>query len=87
MMRPAAIEIALFLAPFVVYFLYLWATRAGIVHPAAWPLPVVAVLTAAALVLVLVGFALITHFSGVPPGAEYEPAHLEGGRLVPGTVR
>ena len=34
------------------------------------------------LLIALVGF---TSFSGGPPGAIYKPAHVENGKLVPGT--
>ena len=36
MIRPVLTEIALFLAPFVVYAVFLWATRAGVLHPDSW---------------------------------------------------
>jgi hypothetical protein len=87
MIRPAAIEIALFLAPFVLYFLYLWATRADVIHPAAWPMRTLVALTTAAVVVAIVGFGLLAQFSGAPPGETYQPAHMEGGKLVPGSIR
>ena len=36
MIRPVLTEIALFLAPFVVYAIFLWATRGGVLHPESW---------------------------------------------------
>ena len=39
MIRPVLTELALFLAPFVVYAIFLWATRAGVLDPESWPLP------------------------------------------------
>ena len=42
MIRPVLTELALFLAPFVVYALFLWATRAGVLHPDSWSLPRIA---------------------------------------------
>lgn len=87
MIRPFAAEIVLFLLPFAAYGLYLWATRAGVIHPASWPLPIIAALTATALMLVVCGFAALIYFSAKPPDARYEPAHLDGGRLIPGTVK
>ena len=36
MIRPVLTELALFLAPFIVYAIFLWATQAGVLHPDAW---------------------------------------------------
>ena len=33
MIRPVLTEFALFLAPFVIYAIYLWGTRANVIHP------------------------------------------------------
>lgn len=87
MIRPIFTEIALFVLPFVLYALYLWATRAGVFDPTAWTVPVLSWLTIAALTLVIASFLLIAHFSGAPPGSTYVPAHIEDGRLVPGTTK
>jgi hypothetical protein len=87
MIRPVLTELALFLAPFAAYIIFLWATRAGVVHPDSWSLPVLARLTIAALALMVGSFLLIAHFSGSPPRSTYEPAHLENGRLVPGRMK
>ena len=37
-------------------------------------------------VLMVGSFIWLSHFSGAPPGANYEPAHMEDGRFVPGRV-
>lgn len=87
MIRPIFTEIVLFALPFVLYALYLWATRAGVLDPSAWSLPVLAWLTISALVLMIASFLVLAHFSGAPPGSTYIPAHLENGKLVPGTTR
>ncbi len=87
MIRPVFTEVALFVLPFVLYALYLWATRAGMLDRQAWTKPVVAWLTIASLVLVIASFLLIAQFSGAPPGSTYVPAHIEDGRLVPGTTQ
>jgi Family of unknown function (DUF6111) len=87
MIRPIAIEIALFLTPFALYALFLWATRAGVLHPDAWSTQRVALLSIAALVLMIAGFATVIEFAGGPPDAAYVPPHLENGKLVPGTVK
>ncbi len=87
MIRLFSIEVALFLAPFVAYGLFLWATRKGVLHPDAWPIPILIALTVVALVLTGAGFVVVAEYSGAPPGSTYVPAHMEDGRLVPGTLK
>lgn len=87
MIRPVLIEVSLFALPFVLYALYLLATRSEVFDREAWPLKVFAWLTGAAFVLMLVSFVLVAHFSGAPPGSTYVPAHIENGRLVPGETK
>ena len=36
------------------------------------------------LLLVIISFVLLAHFSGAPPDSTYVPAHIEDGKLVPG---
>jgi hypothetical protein len=85
--RLFSIEVALFLAPFIVYALFLWATREGILHPKEWPLHVLALLSFAAVALTATGFVLFAEYSGAPAHSTYVPAHLENGRIVPGTLK
>lgn len=87
MIRLFSIEVALFLAPFVLYALFLWATREGILHPDQWRPPVLAVLSIAAIALTAVGFVLIAEYTGAPAHSTYVPAHLENGKLVPGAMK
>ena len=75
MIRPVFTEFALFLAPFALYAIFLWATRAGVLHPDSWSLPTLAWLTGVALILVAGSFVVLAQFSGAPPGSTYEPAH------------
>jgi cytochrome c oxidase assembly factor CtaG len=87
MIRPVATEIALFLTPFVLYAVFLFATRAGVFDPQSWPLSRVAWLTIAALALVVGSFIYFAQFTGAPPGSTYVPAHMENGKFVPGTTK
>jgi hypothetical protein len=87
MIRPILIEIGLFLTPFVVYAAFLVATRIGILQPSAWTLRRIAGLVIASLVLVVGSFLFLAQFSGAPPGSTYVPAHVEGGKFVPGATR
>lgn len=84
MIRPVLTELALFLAPFAAYALFLLATRAGFLDLQSWPPRILIRLAGIGLVLMIVSFVLIAHFSGAPPGSTYIPAHMEDGKLVPG---
>jgi hypothetical protein len=84
MIRPAFTEVLIFLIPFSVYALFLLATRSGLVVQSSWPLHVVAKLVLGSLLLVLVSFILLAHFSGAAPNSTYVPAHIENGKFVPG---
>jgi hypothetical protein len=87
MIRPVLTELVLFLTPFVVYAIFLWATRAKVFDRAAWPPKTVVALAITALVLMVGSFIVLAQFSGAPPGSTYEPAHMENGRFVPGRTR
>ena len=84
MIRPVLTELALFLTPFVLYAIFLIATRAGVLHPEAWSWPVLASLTIVALAIVVGSFVVMAQFAGAPPRSTYVPAHVEDGKLVPG---
>ncbi len=87
MIRPIFTELALFLAPFVAYAIYLVATRAGLFDPASWPWQRVGWLTLCAFVLMIGSFIGFAHFSGDAPHSEYVPAHMENGKFVPGHMK
>jgi Family of unknown function (DUF6111) len=87
MIRPVLTELLLFLVPFAIYAAFLWATRAGVLHPDSWRLPTLIWLTASALALVVVSFVVLAQFGGAPPRSTYVPAHMEDGKLVPGMTK
>ena len=87
MIRPIFTELALFITPFVLYAIFLWATKSEILHPEHWPVSRILTLTAIALLLVLGSFLYFANYTGSPVGSEYEPAHMEDGKFVPGRVR
>ena len=87
MIRPVLTEVALFLAPFVAYAIFLWATRVGVLHPQAWTLPRIAWLVIAAFVLMIGSFVVLAQWGGAPPGSTYVPAHTEDGKFVPGRTK
>lgn len=88
MIRVGLTEIALFLTPFVLYGVFLYATRTGVLEVKAWPPARVAWLAIAAFALVIGSFIFFAHFSGAPVGTDYVPAHLdEQGHFVPGRLK
>ena len=87
MIRPVLTEIGIFLVPFAVYALFLITTRSGVLVQSSWPLHVLARLLMGALLLVVVSFVLLAHFSGAPPNSTYIPAHIENGKFVPGVEK
>jgi hypothetical protein len=87
MIRPVLTELAIFLIPFVAYALFLIATRSGVLTSSSWPVHLVAKLVLGSLLLVIISFVLLAHFSGAPPNSTYIPAHIEDGRLVPGVEK
>jgi len=87
MIRPIFTEIGLFLTPFVIYAAFLVATQAGVWQPSAWTLRRVAGLVIVSLMLVVGSFLVLAQFSGAPPGSTYVPAHVDGGKFVPGVTR
>ena len=87
MIRPAFTEIGVFLIPFAVYALFLIATRTGLLVQTSWPVHVLAKLVLGSLLLVIVSFILLAHFSGAAPDTTYTPAHIENGKFVPGVEK
>jgi hypothetical protein len=87
MIRPAFTEIMVFLIPFAVYALFLLATRSGLLLQSSWPVHVLAKLVLGSLLLVIVSFILLAHFSGAAPQSTYTPAHIENGKFVPGVEK
>ena len=87
MIRPVLTEVGIFLIPFAVYAIFLVATRSGVLAQSSWPAHLLAKLVLGSLVLVVISFILLAHFSGAPPDSTYVPAHVENGRLVPGVEK
>ena len=87
MIRPILTELARVIVPFAVYAVYLWATQAGVLHPESWPLSTLMGLTIVALLLMAGSFIVLAQWGGETAGSPYVPAHMEDGRLVPGTTQ
>jgi len=87
MIRPIATELGLFLAPFVLYAALLLAMRLGLFHADNWPLRRIAGLAIVSLLLLIGSFVALAQFGRAPPGSTYIPAHIEGGKFVPQSIR
>ena len=87
MIRIGFTELSLFLTPFVLYAVFLWATKAGVMDTESWPLSRVVWLAVAALALMVGSFIYFANFTGAPPGSRYIPAHVEDGKFVPGQTK
>jgi hypothetical protein len=87
MIRPVLTEIAIFLAPFAVYAVFLLASRSGVIDKDSWPVHVLGRLALVALLLTILSLVLLAHFSGAPPTSTYVPAHIENGKFIPGTEK
>lgn len=87
MIRTLLTEVGLFVTPFALYAIFLWVTRAGLLHPDSWPVSRTVLLGIVALGLVLGSFLYFAQYTGAPVGSQYVPAHTENGKFVPGTLR
>ena len=86
MIRPVLTELALFLAPFVIYAAFLWFTKTSMLDRAYWSVKTLLTLTIVALLLMIGSFLYLGHFTGMPHEGTYVPAHVEDGKFVPGRV-
>lgn len=84
--RIVAFNAVFFLLPFGLYAVWLLATRGTANNPADWPLKTVGLLAAAGAVVMVAALLIFIQFSGAPTTANYRPATLEDGKIVPGTL-
>lgn len=87
MIRIGITELVLFAMPFLLYAVFLWATRAGVMDPESWPVSRLIALAIVAFLLVIGSFVYFANYTGAPPGSTYVPAHMENGKFVPGQVK
>ncbi len=83
MLRLALLDVVLFLLPFAVYGLYLYAARAGLAPALRVGSPVLR-LVAIGLGLAVVGLVLLGVFGGERGQGRYVPAQYKDGKLIPG---
>ena len=88
MIRPVLTELALFLAPFVAYAIFLVVTKTAVLARSSWPPKTLIGLAIVAFILMIGSFIYLSHFSGAPPGVDYIPAHFDkDGKFVPGQFK
>jgi len=88
MIRPVLTELALFIAPFAAYAIFLLATRSAVLERSSWPPKTLAGLAIVACMLMIGSFIYLSHFAGSPPGTTYVPAHYDSdGSFVPGQFK
>ena len=85
MIRVIIEGVGLFLLPFALFAAVLIAMRRDVFHVESWSRSVLG-LTVAGLVLVIASL-LFTGLFGETHTGEFEPAHMENGRVVPGRFR
>lgn len=85
MIRAIVESLILFLLPFAAYALYLMARRKPAFDPDHWSKPFLG-LVMAGLVIVALSFVASALLNERHQGG-YVPAHLENGKLVPGTFQ
>lgn len=74
-----------FLVPFLLYFAWTWLSRRReLESPRAVPW---IALSAAGLALSATALLVFAESSALPDGARYEPARIEGGRIIDGGAR
>ena len=87
MARTALIELLLFIAPFAIYAIALFATQRDARDREHWHPRAVLSLAIVGLILMIAGLVFFAHYGGAPPGSVYEPARMEDGKLVPGRIK
>ena len=87
MIRVALFQLMLFLLPFIVYFGFLYLRRQQEEAEGIWHDVPLFYLTMAGCALIALGFIGFASFSGAPTDAEYVPAIIEDGKIVPGKMR
>lgn len=85
--RTILTQFLLFLAPFAVYAVVLYATQRDARERENWPTKIVASLGIAGCVFVIAGLIFFAHFGGAPTSGVYEPARYEDGKLIPGRIK
>ena len=86
MWRALSEPAAFFVAPFILYVVYLLARGRHLLKPAHLPNATVISLTIAGLAVAVAGMLWFGFGAERPTGA-YVPAHVENGKIVPGQFK
>lgn len=86
MFRVVALQLLLFLLPFIGYAFYLYFSRLDPRQRESWENSPIYWLAIGGLMLMLTGFILTATFTGAPTDATYQPAELHDGRIEPGRL-
>lgn len=84
MVRIVAFDVLFFALPFIAYAVWLLSTRGTATRGADWPARVIATLSIAGVILMVIALIAVIHFNAAPPGLGYHPAEMKDGKLVPG---
>ncbi len=84
MLRIIAIQLLLFLTPFIVAGIVMYFTRPGFALGHLVERDRLFWLSVAGLGLTIAGFLILGTFSGAEPGLEYRPAREQDGIFYPG---
>lgn len=87
MIRVVLLELLPFLLPFALYAGYVYLRRTQEEDQGLWHDVPLFYLTIAGAALIAIGFVSFSHFSGAPTNAEYVPAIIRDGKIVPGEMR
>lgn len=87
MARTILTEFLLFLAPFAIYAIVLYARQQDAREREHWPARTLATLAIAGCVLVIGGLIYFAHFGRAPTTGVYEPARYQDGKLIPGRIK
>lgn len=86
MPRALVMETGLFLLPFALYGMLIYARRRTLVLE-DWTPQALGLIGLAGLVLVVLGLLVFERGRGAAPGSVYIPAHIEDGVLQPGRFK
>ncbi len=82
--RVLIIDALVFLVPFAAYGAWLYLTRGSLTNVEDWQARTIGFLAIAGAGSLLLALVVFTHYNVIPPGGTYRPAHIEGGKIVPG---
>jgi hypothetical protein len=83
MLRVFLTQVLLFVLPFCLYAVWLWASKRSN-HPERWSKGPVAWLTLSGVALAILGFIAMATFEADSEGRDFRPSEMRDGVFVPG---